>query len=168
MLFSKKKTTGSAVSKKGKKCYKIKYVYETDSDLENSVEIDSENDEVESPEEVIETKRGKHKIPLDKDKDVKEPVRKSHKKHVDSSDKSDKSEDKSDETGTNDMENVNTSKETVSVETVSKPAAQPSMTLPMHGSQQSLVGLQSYQNMMPGMQPQMMSPYGIQPLAAAW
>ena len=41
------------------------------------------------------------------------------------------------------------------------------MTLPMHGSQQSLVGLQSYQNMMPGMQPQMMSPYGIQPLAAA-
>ena len=50
---------------------------------------------------------------------------------------------------------------------LSKPAAQPSMTLPMHGSQQSLVGLQSYQNMMPGMQPQMMSPYGIQPLAAA-
>ena len=126
MLFSKKKTTGSAVSKKGKKHYKIKYVYKTDSDLENSVEIDSENDELESPEEVIETKRGKHKIPLDKDKDVKEPVRKSHKKHVDSSDKSDKSEDKSDETGTNDMENVNTSKETVSVETVSKPAAQPS------------------------------------------
>ena len=125
------------------------------------MEIDSENDEVESPEEVIETKRGKHKIPLDKDKDVKEPVRKSRKKHVDSSDKSDKSEDKSNETGTNDMENVNTSKETVS-----KPAAQPSMTLPMHRSQQSLVGLQSYQNMMPGMQPQMMSPYGIQPLAA--
>ena len=82
MLFSKKKTTGSVVSKKGKKHYKIKYVYETDSDLENSVEIDSENDEVESPEEVIETKRGKCKIPIDKDKDVvKEPVRKSRKKH---------------------------------------------------------------------------------------
>ena len=80
---------------------------------------------------------------------------------MDNSDKSDKSEDKSDETGTNDTENVNTSKETVS-----KPATQPSMTLPMHRSQQSLVGLQSYQNMMPGMQPQMMSPYGIQPLAA--
>ena len=115
---------------------------------------------MESPEEVIETKRGKCKIPLDKD--VKEPVRKSHKKHVDNSDKSDKSEDKSDETGTNDTENVNTSKETVS-----KPATQPSMTLPVHRSQQSLVGLQSYQNMMPGMQPQMMSPYSIQPLAAA-
>ena len=46
-------------------------------DLENSVGIDSENYKVESPEEVIEIKRGKCKISLDKDKDVvKEPVRK--------------------------------------------------------------------------------------------
>ena len=41
------------------------------------------------------------------------------------------------------------------------------MPVPVHGSQQPLIGLQSYQNMMPGMQPQMMSLYGVQPLAAA-
>ena len=82
-------------------------------------------------------------------------------------DSSDKSDEKIDENGKNDSENVvNTSKETVSVETVSKPPAQPAMSVPVH-RQQSVLGLQSYQNVMPGMQTQMMSPYGIQPLAAA-
>ena len=92
-------------------------------------------------------------------------------KNVDSSDKSDEktSDKKSDDNSKSDSENImKTLKETVSVETVSKPAAQDTMPVSVQG-QQSVLGLQSYSNIMPGveaMQPQMMSPYGIQPLAA--
>ena len=78
MLFSQKRTTCSEVSKKGEKHYKIKYVYETDTELENSVELESENDKVESPEEVIKVKKGKWKIP--QEKDVNEPVKKKSEK----------------------------------------------------------------------------------------
>ena len=63
---------------------------------------------------------------------------------------------------------MKTLKETVSVETV-RPAAQGAMPVSVQG-QQSVLGLQSYSNVMPGVQAvqlQMMSPYGIQPLAAA-
>ena len=93
--------------------------------------------------------------------------KRAYKKDVGSSDESEeKSDEKSDDNGKNDLKNVsNTSKETVSVETVSRPPAQPAMPVPVQG-QQSVLGLHSYPNVMPGMQTQMMSPCGMQPLAA--
>ena len=92
---------------------------------------------------------------------------------MDSSHKSDEktSEEKSDDNSKSDSENImKTLKQTDSVETV-KPFAQGAMSMPVQGlGQQSLLGLQSYSNVMPGVQavqPQMMSPYEMQPLAAA-
>ena len=65
---------------------------------------------------------------------------------------------------------MKTSKHTDSVEIV-KPFAQGAMPMPVQGQeQQSLLGLQSYSNVIPGVeavQPQMMSPYGMQPVATA-
>ena len=165
MLFRKKKAAGSEFIKKGNKCYKIKYIYETDMDSDDSAKIDSDSCEIEEPEPVPKVKKGKWKIA--QETDVKEHVWKQCKRNVDSSHKSDEktSGEKSDDNSKSDSENITkTLKHTDSVETV-KPFAQGAMPMPVQGQgQQSLLGLQSYSNVMPGVeavQPQMMSPYGM-------
>ena len=78
MLFRKKKATGSEVIKKGKKCYKIKYIYKTDTDSDNSAKLNSDNGKIEEPEQEPKVKKGKWKIA--QETDVKQPVRKQCKK----------------------------------------------------------------------------------------
>ena len=131
----------------------------------------SDSGEIEEPESVPKVKKGKWKIA--QETDVKEHVQKQHKRNVDSNHKSDEktSEEKSDDNSKSDLENITkTSKQTDSVQTV-KPFAQGAMPMHVQGQgQQSLLGLKSYSNVMPGVeavQLQMMSPYGMQPLAAA-
>ena len=68
---------------------------------------------------------------------------------MDSSDKSEEktSDEKSDDNSKGDSENITKT----SKETVSKPAAQGTMPVSMQG-QQSVFGLQSYSNVVPGVQ----------------
>ena len=54
------------------------YIYETDMDSDHSVKLDSDNGEIEEPEQVPKVKKGKWKI--DQETDVKEPARKQHRK----------------------------------------------------------------------------------------
>ena len=115
MFNCSKRRGGNDSSKKArgekKKQYKIKYIYKTDSESENSGYVDSESEEVEEPViKALKVKNLKHKT---SETETKESVsRKWHKEAVDTSDKS---SDKSDENEKSDLENVSKKKQIVQV-----------------------------------------------------